>query len=282
MPALFPYRPNTATPALERYEWLTDIQYTREYAAVPAWQRRTYRVPLRNIPRISLEFSVLAAGDEATELRALLSGSAIHQDWVLPLWHHIVRADDTLSRYQLAPYVVYLHANGTLSTDISEGALYKMPGVLARLESGAGGKEHSAGVHEYALRFNLAPLAYFPAVAGSIPAPTRTSPRPFNTSREVQGTVDFGRAWSEDLYQARERRTTDFEFTLAGADIADALAFFFMFKGGAHAVSAHYYSPPSLFWPDLEGEAYLSSDALEVLYLTPTLAKIAVAVEELL
>lgn len=81
---VFGFRPDWSAGVLERLEWLTDVMASRGGLE--------QRVALREIPRRSLEFSILAAGGDHGRLDALLSAWQ-SRPFVLPIWPDKGRLD---------------------------------------------------------------------------------------------------------------------------------------------------------------------------------------------
>jgi hypothetical protein len=76
---VFPIAPNWKTPVLERLEWLTDLLEMRDGSE--------QRIRLRQNPRQSIEYEILAIGNTVNLLQSLLFGWQ-GRTWALPLWFH--------------------------------------------------------------------------------------------------------------------------------------------------------------------------------------------------
>lgn len=74
---LFPFRPNWSRPLVERLEWLTDVQESKNASEE--------RISLRSFPRRSLEFDLWLKGQAQGRLDALLWGN-MGRRYVVPIW----------------------------------------------------------------------------------------------------------------------------------------------------------------------------------------------------
>lgn len=281
-PFVFTAPRDARTPVVERLEWATDVQVSRD-----GTEQRTQ---LRPFPRHTVSFDVLLHTPAA---RAAMAALRQETRFLVPQWQHVFERPATApDAGQTALYQSCLaldHFGTALEVEAPfswpEFADVAAPAAVARLVADQRGMTHTtrrvatSKVSFQLERFDEEVPAFGGPTSGGLPLLDPFAVPAQGISEQVD--VDANRSdtgLADGLYEARYfKRTVTATLTLRSRD--EILAFrrlLFALKGRLN---------PLRWTPPLEGEAEstwrLAADGVELSYLRPGLAQVTLSLTQL-